>query len=143
MTTTSSTQKNKYAEFFVLFSALKEIGYPLDRDDLIHQFTSGTQTSLKKLTPTEYRDILTWMNLQLSNHRTKRNYKETRQKRKVIALFCQMDYLKEDKADMDRINAWCESHGHLKVKLNGYSGTNLTKLVSQAERVYTSFISAL
>lgn len=70
------------------------------------------------------------------------NVKEIRQRKKVIALFCQMEYVANKKADMERINAWCVKYGHKHKELNDYYGAELTALVSQVEKVYSTFINS-
>lgn len=68
------------------------------------------------------------------------NVKEIRQRRKVIALFCQMEYIENKKADMKRINEWCVKYGQFHKELNEHYGSDLTALVSQVERVYSTFL---
>ena len=68
------------------------------------------------------------------------NVCENKQRRKVIALFCQMEYVANKKADMVRINAWCVKYGHQHKELNYYYGAELAALVSQVERVYHTFL---
>lgn len=145
MTTTDSTkiQKHKYAAFFAAFSRLKAIGYPDDRHELIDTCTKGRTSSLKDCTNQEIKEMLDFMNHILEDYNSETGFKETRRRRKLIAMFCQMGYLKEDKPDMERIHSWCKSHGHLKVNLNQYSGKDLSKLIYQAEQVYKSFLNAL
>lgn len=68
------------------------------------------------------------------------NVCELRQKRKIIALFCQMEYVKNKKADMQRINDWCIKYGQNHKDLNNTYGAQLTALVSQVEKVHTTFV---
>jgi hypothetical protein len=141
---THSTKKNtKYSQFFAALSTFKKLGYEGDRSTLIYEFSKGKYSSLSELSPHDYKELLIWMNTKRSELQSSTAEIETRQKRKVIALFCQMGYKVDNKADMDRINEWCTTHGHLKTHLNGYAGEDLSKLVYQAERVYKSFINGI
>lgn len=135
--------QNNYSQFFLLFSKLQQIGYTQERDEIIYCHTSGRTTSLKELTDVEYKDMITWMSHILTRETAVNAEKETRQRRKVIALFCQMGYVKQERADMYRINQWCINYGHLKKSLNYYKGVDLVKLVNQAEKVYESFVKKL
>lgn len=134
---------NKYAQFFALYQQLRNIGMPSERDEIVFQFTSGRTTSLKDLSPQEYKELVHWMSQLYESKHVKYKEIEDRQRKKVIALFCQMGYTKGDKPDMERINTWCATYGPIKRYLNYHSGANLTKLVTQAEKVYNSFIERL
>ena len=132
---------SKYAQYFALEKQLKATGYKADRSDLISDFTGAKCSSLKDLSIDEYNGLIRYMNEQLQPAKKRQDDKDSRQRRKVIALFCNMHYTTpEGKADMKRINDWCVKYGHLHVTLNYYSGADLTRLVSQAESTYKSFI---
>lgn len=132
---------SKFAQYFALEKQLKATGYKADRSDLIADYTGNRSTSLKELTPHEYNGLIRFMNEQLQPFKQKQEDKNRRQRRKVIALFCNMHYVTADgKADMKRINDWCIKYGHLHVELTYYSGADLTRLVSQAENTYKTFI---
>lgn len=131
-----------YATYFAIEKQLKSAGASVDRKDLIHAFTEGVKNSLKDLTEYEYREFIKHMNALLQKAKTSGGPAD-RQRKKIIALFCNMGYVKDGSADMKSIHSWCEKYGHLKVNLNGYHGADLTKLVSQAEEVYNSFIRDL
>ena len=131
-----------YAAYFAIEKQLKSAGAPVDRSDLIHAFTEGRTSSLKELSEYEYREFINHMNTLLQQSK-KISDKGLRQRRKVIALFCNMGYVINDKPDMKSINDWCKKYGHLKKQLNDYVGADLTKLVVQAEEVYNSFIKGI
>jgi hypothetical protein len=63
-------------------------------------------------------------------------------RRKVIALFARMDYVKNGKADMKRINQWCCTSGMYHKVLNQHNAFELTQLVSQVEKVFRSWMKA-
>ena len=132
---------SKFAQYFALEKQLKAAGFKGDRAELIADFTNNKASSLTALSDDEYKSLIQFMNKELQPEKQKQYDKDTRQRRKVIALFCNMHYITDlGKADMKRINDWCVHYGHLHQALNYYSGADLTKLVSQAEEAYKSFI---
>jgi hypothetical protein len=134
-----------YAQYFAIEKKLKNQGFDFERSELIKQFTEDKKSSLKELTATEYREFLKLLNSRFATvDKPKLTDSELRQRKKVIALFCQMGYTNSDDApDMKRINAWIGNYGHLKHNLNYYFGSNLTKLVTQAQEVYNTFLRDL
>ena len=143
MTTQTHSTTKEYKQFFTVFKKLTSIGHKESRQELVYQFTSGRTESLRDLTTSEYKSLVYFLNESFQALNQKVIQAETNKKRKVIALFCQMGYKVGAQADINRINAWCISHGHLKKRLNYYSGADLNKLVTQAELVYKSFIQSV
>lgn len=128
-----------YSTYFAIEKKFKRIGVTIERDEMIHDFSNGKKDSLKALSDSEYQDFIRYLNQFFKSQVNIQS--ETKQKRKIIALFAQMGYLTDDnKADMQRINNWCIQYGHLHCNLNGYKGSDLVKLVTQAEEVYNTFI---
>lgn len=147
---------NHYKEYFAIETKIKKQGFEIERSDVIKQFTSGRKQGLSQLSNWEYRELLLWLNQRFGNKvnevsKPKQdpkqhpdfNKKEDRQKKKIIALFCKMGYVKNEKADIYRINGWAMQYGHLHKIMNEYHGADLTKLVSQAEEVYKTFVDGL
>jgi hypothetical protein len=145
-----------YKEYFAIESKLKKQGFDIERSDVIKQFSNGRKLGLSQLTPFEYNELLRWLNQRFGNRinivsnpnvapkqHPEFNEKEDRQKKKIIALFCKMGYLKDGKADIYRINGWTMKYGHLHKKMNDYHEADLTKLVSQAEEAYKTFVDGL
>lgn len=129
-----------FSTYFAIEKKMKRIGVQLDRSEWISIFTDGSKTSLSTLTPTEYREFIVFMNQSLKKEQISTD-RELKQRRKVIALFAQMGYVTAElKSDMQRINQWCVQYGHKHVELNHYHGADLTKLVSQAQEAYNTFI---
>lgn len=129
-----------FSTYFAIEKKMKRIGVQLDRSEWVSIFTDGSKSSLTTLTPTEYREFIVFMNQSLKKEQISTD-RELKQRRKVIALFAQMGYVTEEmKSDMKRINEWCVKYGHKHVELNHYHGADLTKLVSQAQETYNSFI---
>lgn len=142
-----------YKEYFAIESKIKKQGFDIERSDVIRQFSNGRKQGLSQLTAYEYQELLRWLNRKFGGGRATMhcgstppppfNEKEDRQKKKIIALFCKMGYVKDDKADIYRINGWAMKYGHLHKKMNDYHGADLTMLVSQAEEVYKTFVDGL
>lgn len=132
-----------YSTYFAIEKKIKRMGIPLERNEWIAQFTEGKKSGLTQLTPHEYREFIIFMN-QILKVDSVQKQKEIKQRRKVIALFAQMGYITdEQKSDMQRIHDWCIKYGHLHKDLNAYTGSDLTKLVTQAQEVYNTFIRDL
>lgn len=134
---------NPYAQFFAVYAKLKAIGYPYELDELIYQFTQGTYSSIKELNPHDYKELINWLNALYNAENAKALVAETKQKRKIIALFAQMGYTINGKADYFRIDEWCSKYGPIKQRLNYHKGKDLNTLVTQAEKAYQSFIKAV
>lgn len=135
-----------YQQFFAIEKKLKGHGYNLERQDIVHTFTGGAKTSLKALTPHEYKELVNWMNSELSklSKPTKLTLDSNqKQRKKIIAVLCKVGMIKNGKADMDRIYAWVMSHGYLHKHLNQYTAAELPKLVYQANEFYKSHLKAL
>jgi hypothetical protein len=142
-----------YKEYFAIESKIKKQGFDIERSDVIRQFSNEKKQGLSQLTPFEYRELLRWLNKRFgpnqqkpkTDHKTHPDFNEVedRQKKKIIALFCKMGYVKDNKADIYRINGWAMKYGHLHKKMNDYHGADLTKLVSQSEEVYKTFVDDL
>ncbi len=134
---------SKYAAYFAIEKKLSRLGVTQERSEWIDQFTDGAKNSLTELTDNEYKDFLHFLN-EVYNSHSKSADKAVKQRRKIIALFCQMGYVTQDvKPDMQRINQWCVQYGHLHKPLNDYHAADLTRLVTQANQVYSTFIHDL
>lgn len=134
---------SKYGAFFAIQKRIESSGVKLDREDLILSFTAGKKKSLSELSATEYRELL--LNLNRSYPTKKHPWhesKENKMRRKVIALFARMDYVKGSRADMARINQWCCVSGMYHKPLNKHNTFELTQLVSQVEKVFKSWMKA-
>jgi hypothetical protein len=122
--------------FFMYESRIKRTNLNFDRKQLMLEMFN--KDSIKAL---EHRELIKLID-EMKRSIYEINVKEIRQRRKVIALFCQMEYVSNKKADMERINAWCVKYGHKHKELNDYYGAELTALVSQVEKVYSTFINS-
>lgn len=69
--------------------------------------------------------------------------KADRMRKKIISLAHEMNWRKDGRADMRRIDNWCRTNSYLKKSLDRYIYTELPKLVSQFEMVYKSFLKSI
>lgn len=140
------TDKNRN-DYYALFSMIKKIrsvGIPVDREDLVYEYTGGRTKSLRELTPAEYEGLIKWLSRQIDAHNSNwQNSPENQMRRKIIALFYKMGYRvttigyqHPSKADMTAIKVWVMKYGYLHKDLNEYTVEELPKLVTQVEEIY-------
>lgn len=140
---------SKFARFFAIQKEMKQLGLNADRADLIDTYTDGAKSSLTDLTPGEYTSMLTWLCQTFldpaKSEQSIQKTKELKQRHKIIANFAKMGYKNPltGKADMKAINEWCEKYGHLHKPLNSYKGADLTKLVTQANNVFETYLTGV
>lgn len=134
---------SKYAVYFAIEKELKELGFDQTREEWVLAFTENQKTGLTDLNRLEYLQFINWLQVYKQNNQPKIHEKENLQRRKIISMFHKMGYQIDGKIDMGRLNNWCVSHGHLHKELMSYKGADLTKLVTQAENYYKSYISTL
>ena len=138
---------SKYAAYFAVEKqVMQQTGNSLDREDLIAQFTDNRKSSLSDLTAFEYKEFLNWLKTAFKP-KPKADWQDTpenRMRRKIISLFMHMRYtLPNGKADMDKINDWCIKYSLTHKPLNDNNATDLTRIVTQAQFVYKSFLKNL
>lgn len=137
---------NKYAAYFALEKKLKALGYPFHRSELIFQHTKGQKQSLTELSHIEYTELIKHMQALIGE---REHGKADRMRKKIISLFRHMGYewqvgtTQVVKADMDRINRWCEKYGKFHKPLNHHNLSELAQLTTQAEQVYASYLQEI
>lgn len=132
-----------YTAYFAIEKKLKNQGFDFERSELVSQFTDGKKSGLKELTAFEYSEFLKMLNsrfVKVEPSRPPVNEVLQNQRRKIISLFRKMGYEKDHKADMQRIYGWVLEYGYLHKSLNQYNEKELPKLVTQAEKVYTTYL---
>lgn len=135
-------RKNVYAQYFAIEQRMSEVGMHIDRAEIIADFTEGRTESLKDLTVSEYRELIQSLNAMINHHKIQFD-KNNQMRRKVIAILTQCGYVEHNRADMQRINQWCISHGHKHCILNEYDTDGLRILITQAENMLKTQIEAL
>ena len=116
--------------------------------EMVYGFSGGRATSSKDL----FADEATAMIKHLKSLHPQERAGDVMRK-KIISLAHEMGwhltptlYKGEGvkrKADMKRINDWCRKFGYLHKSLDNYTYQELPALVSQFEKVYKSYLSAL
>lgn len=135
-----------YSAYFAIEKKLKLQGFNFDRSELVSQFTANKKSGLKQLSHFEYNEFLKFLNSKFIANGPADLQKEKCQamRRKLIAIFCKMEYKTEDgRADMHAIEGWCLKYGKYHKKLNSHSYNELTEIITQAEKVYKTFIEGL
>ncbi len=129
-----------FKQYFAIEKQLKKQGNHLTRAEMIEDFTKGKKSSLKDLSPWEYKELLIQLNRTLgmtkANPKTDwMNTPENKMRRKVWGLFInKMHYTEEG------LSLWLLKYGKFHKALNEHSKDELTQLVTQAENVYASFL---
>lgn len=127
-----------YSQYFVIEKKLNQNGFDVDRKELLEEYSKGDKTSLKELTPHEYKEFLNWVQTLLNNPLNSKSGVNNNMRRKVIALFVhKMDYT------MESLDNWCLIYGKHKKRLNDHNYNELVDLVTQAERTYASYVNTL
>jgi site-specific DNA-adenine methylase len=154
-----------YSSYFAAQSVLKKMGFDIERAEVISEVTNNRKSSLKELTPFEYRELVNHLNRIIANSKSAthdapyqsvsasgpqsainqdwQSTPENIMRRKILALFYKMNYRSNGKTDVNRVNEWSLKYGRFKKPLNKHTREELTQLVSQVEKVYQSFIETL
>lgn len=136
-----------YKTFFAIHKKMQAQGDTRNRSEVIEDFTSGKKSSLKELTHWELKELtLAMSRMVTATHPTgvESEYQKCNvMRRKLIAILTKVGYTKDNKADMERINNWCQTHGYLHKPLNDYKYNELPKLIAQAESMYAKFLKRI
>jgi len=129
-----------FKQYFAIEKQLKKQGNHLTRAEMIEEFTSGKKNSLKDLSAGEYKHLIIQLNRTLGMTKANpdngwMNSPENKMRRKVWSLFVRkMEYSEEG------YKTWLLTHGKFHKPINEYSRPELTQLVTQAEKVYASYL---
>jgi hypothetical protein len=115
--------------------------------DLVSYYTHGRSTSSKDMTYLEVNTLI--RHLESFQASDKPAYKPVsdssdRMRKKIIAMAYDLKWQHVGgKIDMDHINDWCIKSGMFHKELNAHTDAELSQLVTQFEKVRTSFLKAL
>jgi hypothetical protein len=130
-----------------LHALLNQLDWIDQKPALVKQYTNGRETSSKNLLKIEADDLIRDLEGQLEKPVAPTSAEEAaneRMRRKIISRAHEMGWeLPGGKADMARINAWCQTRGFGKKRLNDYTKAELSKLVSQMDIVYKKYLKEL
>lgn len=129
-----------YTRFFQLFSRAQRVGVVKSKDhhDLLHDYCG--KSSLKDLSAEELAQLEVHIQELMDPVAAAAN----RMRRKVIAILAARGAVTaQNKPDMDHIYAWVLKYGYLHKPFNHYTYAELTRLVTQAEKVVSTDLKAL
>lgn len=118
-----------------IYAAIHRLGLAGEKETLVAAFSSDRTEKVSELTSTEASQFIQTL--------LKRD-KADAMRKKIISMAHQL-WWRDDagKADLKRIDAWCENYGAFKKKLNEHSINELPKLVTQFERFYKRTLEGL
>lgn len=132
---------SRYTHFFSLFGRAQRTG-TLRHDDhhqLVQDWSGGTRSGLRELTPAELRDLEIYIQELMDPTAAAAQ----RMRRKIIGILAGRGCVTSaGRPDMVRIQAWVTKYGYLHKPLNHYTNAELPRLVTQAERVQHSDLKA-
>ena len=118
------------------FATIKKLG--IDRADVAHQFSQGRTASVMALTDDELARAVQVLQPQSPKA------KGDRMRKKIISMAHELGWRNaEGRADMARINRWCEQYGYLHKPLNAYQLHELPHLVTCFEEMYLKHLRKL
>lgn len=127
---------SKYSQYFAIEKQLKQIGYSVDRTDVIHKFTKGFKTSLKDLSSFEYRELCNWLNSVVSQHSENEKRMNLQLKKMRSQILNDATYVGiKEKTGWERFNNFMLTCSILKKPLNRYSITELSDLAKQFKSI--------
>lgn len=138
-----------YAHYFALERSMKELGFDFERNELIEQFTEGKKSSLKELSLQEYNRFTEWLHRTFIQSKSAINNKFDPKnplnimRRKLLALFFKMGYQNEGKTDVKAVDTWCRKYGQFHKGLNEMNGSELPAVITQAEKMYKTFLEGI
>lgn len=128
---------SSYKAYFAIESQIKQLGVHVTRAELVEGFTNGVKSGLSDLTATEYNMFISWLQSHFDVNKNKgwQDTSENKMRRKIWVLFCQkMGFSKKE------MYTWAIKKGKFKKPLKEHNLQELTVLVTQAEKVYESFL---
>ncbi len=132
---------NKYKAYFAIEKKLRATGWYGDRAELIESFTNGRKSSLRELTDREYKTFIAFLTTsgkQVAEDTGWQNSPENKMRRKVYSLFVyKMHYTPLE------FQKWIVKYGKFHKPLQEHTHDELVELVSQAEKVYQSYINEI
>lgn len=117
-------------------AALAKRGMMDDKKDLVQRFTNGRETSSRKMTSGELRNMLDHL-----NGKSTPNMAGDKMRKAIISMAHQMGWeLPGGVADMPRIDAWCIKYGKYHQPLNAHTIPELQDITTQFNKAYQDHI---
>lgn len=131
--------KMNYRKYFALEKQIKSHGFDVDRKDLIYSYTNGKKESLRALSSREYIEFTDWLIAKFKLKDTSwRNTPANKMRRKIWSLFViKMGYSEAD------YKVWLVTKSKFKKPIGDHTHGELVELVSQADKVYQSYLNEI
>lgn len=132
-----NTQQNKQ-----LHALLAQTGLKAHKESLVLGYTNGRSESSRDLTAQEADALIRYLSAQ-----AKPEDADDKMRKKMIHYARQMGWEIEvprgRKADIERLNNWCIHYGQYHKPLMEHDTAELTRLLSQFDAVYKSFLRGI
>lgn len=119
------------------------MGFDVERQDLIAQFSENKKTSLRELTEGEYREFIVYVNRLVNNSNSSEYEVLNNMRRKLLAIFYKMGYTDNGKTDVKAVDSWCRKYGMHHLGLNHMNREQLAQVITQAETMLKKYIQSL
>lgn len=136
-----SINKGQIKAIHTLLSQLKMSNDKEFKQDLVKQFTSDRETSTTKMEYKEAQELIGRLKELVGQ--TPEQIRSDAMRKKIIHMARRMQWERAGKADMERVNAWCNKSGYLHKSLNEYTYNELPALVTQFEQVFKSYLKSI
>lgn len=122
-----------------LHAALATRGLMDSKRDIIAEATNGHTDRASALSLSELTAVIERVN---GKPGTSAPREGDRQRRYIISMAHELGWKTEDgRADMQRINAWCEQYGKYHKPLNDHDTTELSIIIDQFQKAYTHHLT--
>lgn len=113
------------------------------KEELVYQYTNGRTTSSSKMLINECQSLINHLN-SIKRGMTPKpdNWKESPEnvmRRKILAICHELQWTKDGKVDLQRLDEWLKKSGVFHKKLNDLSLQELPAQITQLEQVLKSF----
>lgn len=120
-----------------IHAILRKMGMDKDveyKRDLVINASKGRCTSTRDLYYGEAQELINSLNGALGQ--SDEDIRANNMRRKIIGIARAAGWEKDGKADMDRINGWCQSRGQFHKGLNEHTYSELPALVTQFQKAF-------
>ena len=141
-------QQNK-----MLHALLAHANLTDQKANLVMSFTSGRTDKSSEMNAIEAKEMIAYLRQQIPDIKSNPlEAKADKMRKKILSMARELGWtvlmtndegIKQLKADMLRINAWCAKYGYLHKPLNNYTFEELPKLISQFGKLHEQFLNEL
>ena len=124
-----------------LHALIGQLGISTDiKEGLVYQYTQERTPKSSEMNKQECQ----WLINELRGRVRDTKDKADHQRKTIISMSYQMGWeIEGGKADMERINNWCNQYGQFKKDFNKHTYQELVQLVTQFRKVVQSFLKDL